>query len=176
MPKYEPNPFRTYTPEDVKRLRGSYNIEYSLANMGAQKLWRLFNEQPYIRSLGCSDGTLAIQFVEAGLQALYASGWNLAVNGTQDMYPDLGIYSSDNMAKLVERLNNALLRRDMIECSEGGAKRDWLVPIVCDIEAGFGSIWNTHEVAKSVIKSGCASFHIEDQASSVGRRCGPRVE
>jgi isocitrate lyase len=172
MPKYEPNPFRTYTPEDVKRLQGSYVMPNFLAEKGAQKLWDLFNTQPFVRALGAYNGAQAVASVRGGLQSIYLSGWMASGDGQAQTYPDMSLLSVDTFPKIVRRLNNALLRMDQIECQENGKpSRDWLVPIVADIESG-GGVLNAFEITKAMIESGASFCHVEDQSAQAGKKCG----
>jgi isocitrate lyase len=172
-PKYSPNTFRPYTPEDVKKLQGSFKIEYTLAKLGAKKLWDLFNIEPYVRALGCQTGNQAVKMVRGNSKAIYVSGWQVAAdaNLSGNTYPDQSLYPSNSVPALVKRINNALLRADQIEHSEGEVKRDWLVPIVADAEAGFGGPLNSFEMMKSMIEAGSSCVHYEDQLSSE-KRCG----
>lgn len=170
--KYLPNNFRPYSEADVKKLQGSYKIDYTIAKLGAEKLWHLFNSEPYVKALGAYTGAQATQMVRAGLKSIYLSGWQCAGDGNKSVYPDMGLYPVDSVPLLVEKINNALLRADQIEVSESGkASREWLVPIVADAEAGFGGTLNSYELMKSMIVAGAAGVHFEDQLASV-RRCG----
>ena len=165
---------RPYTAADVARLRGSYAIEHTVARLGAERLWKLMNEQEApVRALGALTGNQAVQQVRAGLQAIYVSGWQCAAdaNLAGEMYPDQSLYPADSVPKLVTRINNALLRADQIEHSEGGAQREWLAPIVADAEAGFGGPLNAFELMKGMIAAGAAGVHYEDQLASE-KKCG----
>lgn len=164
---------RPYTPADVERLRGSFPIEHSLARRGALKLWELLQTEPYINSLGAMSGNQAMQQVRAGLQAIYLSGWQVAAdaNTAGAMYPDQSLYPANAGPELARRINNALLRADQIEHSEGGATRDWLAPIVADAEAGFGGPLNCFEIMKAYIAAGAAGVHYEDQLAAE-KKCG----
>src|SRR5918992_4695379 len=140
---------RGYKPEDVHRLRGSVKIEHTLAKLGAEKLWTLLNERPYVNSLGASTGNQAVQQVRAGVPAIYLSGWQVAAdaNDSLQMYPDQSLYAVSSVPTVVKRINNALLRADQIQTMEaaGGKKAgdiDWLAPIVADAESGFGGVLN----------------------------------
>jgi isocitrate lyase len=135
---------RPYSPADVARLRGSVRIEYSLARMGAEKFWRQLHSEPVIAGLGCMSGNQAIQTVQAGLKAIYCSGWQVAgdANSAGEVYPDQSLYPVDSVPKMVERINNALLRTDQIHHMDGKSDIDWLVPIIADAEAGFGGNLN----------------------------------
>src|SRR5450631_1910176 len=164
---------RPYTSEDVARLRGSVHIEYSLARMGAEKFWRLLHSEPVIAGLGCMTGNQAIQTVQAGLKAIYCSGWQVAgdANTAGEVYPDQSLYPVDSVPKMVERINNALLRTNQIHHMDGNSDIDWLVPIVADAEAGFGGNLNAFELTKALIRAGAAAVHFEDQLSSA-KKCG----
>jgi len=164
---------RNYTPEEVKSLKGSYHIEYSIARMGAHKLWNLLQSEPYIKSLGALTGNQAMQQVRAGLKAIYLSGWQVAAdaNLSSKMYPDQSLYAVNSVPEVVRKINEALLRADQIEFLEGNVTRDWLVPIIADAEAGFGGVLNAYELMKSMIEAGAAGVHFEDQLASE-KKCG----
>ncbi|KAK9831679.1 hypothetical protein WJX74_005665 [Apatococcus lobatus] len=164
---------RPYTPQDVARLQGSVKIEHTLANRGAERLWSLMHEMPYVHSLGAMTGNQAMQQVRAGLPAIYCSGWQVAgdANTAGQVYPDQSLYPANAVPELVKRLNRALQRADQIEVAEGGAKRDWFAPIVADAEAGFGGPLNCFEMMKAMIEAGAAGVHFEDQLSSE-KKCG----
>src|ERR1700676_746219 len=164
---------RPYSTEDVARMRGSVKIEYSLARMGAEKFWRLLHSETVVAGLGCMTGNQAVQTVQAGLQAIYCSGWQVAgdANSAGEMYPDQSLYAVDSVPKMVERINNALLRTDQIHHMDGKSQIDWLAPIIADAEAGFGGNLNAFELTKAVIRAGAASVHFEDQLSSA-KKCG----
>lgn len=164
---------RPYTAKDVYRLRGTIKIEYSLARMSAEQLWRLMHQEPFIRALGALTGGQAVQMVQAGLQAIYLSGWQVAAdaNGAAQTYPDQSLYPVDSVPNLVRRLNNALLRADQIHHSQGKNGINWLAPIVADGESGFGGPLNTFELMKDMIAAGAAGVHLEDQLSSA-KKCG----
>lgn len=164
---------RPYTAEEVVRLRGSVNIEYSLARRGAEKLWNAIHQSSPVCGLGALTGNQAIQEVEAGLHAIYCSGWQVAgdANSAMTMYPDQSLYPVDSVPKMVKRLNNALLRTDQIQWMQGNTAKDWLVPIVADAEAGFGGNLNAYELMKGMIEAGAAGVHFEDQLSSA-KKCG----
>jgi isocitrate lyase len=164
---------RTYTAEDVVRLRGSVQIEFSLAKRGALKLWELLHSKEYVHTFGALTGAQAVQMVKAGLQAIYMSGWQVAADGNlaAQTYPDQSIYPSNSVPALVRRINNALLRADQIEWSEGKAGRDWLAPIVADAEAGFGGPIHAFELMKSMIDAGASGVHFEDQLAAE-KKCG----
>jgi len=159
---------RPYTPADVARLRGSVRIEYSLARMGAEKFWGLLHSETVVAGLGCMTGNQAVQTVQAGLKAIYCSGWQVAGDGNSagEMYPDQSLYPVDSVPKMVERINNALLRTDQIHHMDGKSQIDWLAPIIADAEAGFGGNLNAFELTKALFRAGAAGVHFEDQLSS----------
>lgn len=164
---------RNYTPEDVLKLSGSFRIQYTLATLGAERLWKLFESQDYVQALGALTGNQAIQQVKAGLQAIYLSGWQVAAdaNLSGQMYPDQSLYPANSVPHVVKRVNQALLRADEIHHSEGLHDRYWLAPIVADAEAGFGGALNAFELMKSMIEAGAAAVHFEDQLASE-KKCG----
>ncbi|MDE2349488.1 MAG: isocitrate lyase [Gammaproteobacteria bacterium] len=164
---------RPYSAHDVLKLQGSVRIEHTLARLGAEKLWRDLQREPVVAGLGCMTGNQAIQSVQAGLRAIYCSGWQVAgdANSAGEMYPDQSLYPVDSVPRMVERLNNALLRTDQIQHMEGRREIDWLVPIVADAEAGFGGNLNAFELMKAMIRAGAAGVHFEDQLSSA-KKCG----
>jgi isocitrate lyase len=164
---------RPYTPEDVLRLRGSVPITHTLAERGANRLWELLHSEPYINALGAVTGNQAMQMVRAGLKAIYLSGWQVAAdaNTAGAMYPDQSLYPANAAPELCRRINRTLQRADQIEHAEGGAKRDWFVPIVADAEAGFGGPLNSFEIMKAFIEAGAAGVHFEDQLASE-KKCG----
>jgi isocitrate lyase len=167
---------RPYAQADVERLRGSVHVEYTLARLGAERLWTLLQEEPYVAALGALTGNQAVQQVRAGLKAIYLSGWQVAAdaNTAGRMYPDQSLYPVDSVPAVVRRINAALLRADQIEWSERKGKtlgRHWLAPIVADAEAGFGGPLNAHELMKSMIEAGAAGVHFEDQLASE-KKCG----
>jgi isocitrate lyase len=165
---------RTYTADDVVALRGSVGEESTLARRGAERLWRQLHEEDYINALGALTGNQAVQQVKAGLQAIYLSGWQVAgdANLSGQTYPDQSLYPANSVPAVVRRINNALLRADQIDVSENGSPtRDWLAPIVADAEAGFGGPLNAYELMKSMIQSGAAGVHWEDQLASE-KKCG----
>ncbi|GAA4346813.1 isocitrate lyase [Hymenobacter saemangeumensis] len=164
---------RPYSPEDVVKLQGSIHIEYSLARQGAERLWELLHSQEYVAGLGALTGNQAVQEVQAGLQAIYLSGWQVAAdaNGAGHMYPDQSLYPVDSVPAVVRRINNALLRADQIQHLSGEGKTHWLAPIVADAEAGFGGNLNAFELMKMMIEAGAAGVHFEDQLSSA-KKCG----
>jgi isocitrate lyase len=164
---------RDYRPEDVVLLRGSVMVEHTLARRGAERLWRLLGEREVVAALGALSGGQAVQMVRAGLEAIYLSGWQVAAdaNLAEQVYPDQSLYPSSSAPALVRRLNNALRRADQVESVEGGASRDWLVPIVADAEAGFGGPLNAYELTMSMIEAGAAGVHFEDQLAAE-KKCG----
>jgi isocitrate lyase len=164
---------RTYSVEEVDRLRGSIRIEHTLARVGAERLWDLLYSDPYINALGAMSGNQAMQMVRGGLKAIYVSGWQCAAdaNLSGQMYPDQSLYPVNSVPMLVKRLNQALQRADQIEHSEGGAKHHWFAPIMADAEAGFGGPLNVFELMKSLVEAGAAGVHFEDQLASE-KKCG----
>jgi isocitrate lyase len=164
---------RNYTAEEVVKLRGSVMIEQTLARRGAERLWKQLHEGDFVRSFGALTGAQAVQMVKAGLQAIYLSGWQVAgdMNLASQTYPDQSLYPANSVPQVVKRLNNALLRADQIEWSEGKQGRDWLVPIVADAEAGFGGPLNAFELMKAMIEAGAAGVHFEDQLAAE-KKCG----
>ena len=164
---------RLYTEEDVERLQGSVRVSYTLAEMGARKLWELLHTEPYVAALGALTGNQAMQQVRAGLKAIYLSGWQVAAdaNLAEQVYPDQSLYPTTSAPALVRRLNNALRRADQIEAAEGESGRYWFAPIVADAEAGFGGPLNAFELMKSFIEAGAAGVHFEDQLASE-KKCG----
>src|ERR1700730_988157 len=166
---------RPYTPEDVLRLRGSIHIEHSLARMGAERLWELLQTDPYINALGAMTGNQAVQQVQAGLKAIYVSGWQVAAdaNNAGTMYPDQSLYPADSVPNLCRRINNALHRADQLHHAEGKVApgQTWFAPLIADAEAGFGGTLNAFELMKGMIEAGAACVHFEDQLSSA-KKCG----
>ena len=164
---------RDYSAEDVVKLRGSVLIEHTLARVGAEKLWRLVNEEQPVCALGALTGNQAIQEIQAGLKAIYCSGWQVAGDGNSagQMYPDQSLYPVDSVPKMIERINNAFLRTDEIHALNGDDSIDWIAPIVADAEAGFGGNLNAFELMKHMIRAGAAGVHFEDQLSSA-KKCG----
>ena len=164
---------RPYTSEDVERLRGSVQVEHTLARLGAERLWALLQHEDYVPALGALTGGQAVQMVKAGLKAIYLSGWQVAAdaNLAGQTYPDQSLYPSNSGPALVKRLNNALLRADQIHAAEGDLETHWLAPIVADAEAGFGGSLDAFEVMKAMIEAGAAGVHFEDQLSSE-KKCG----
>ncbi len=164
---------RKYPASEVVRLRGSIQLHYTLAEMGATRLWHLLKTEPFIRALGAMTGNQAVEMVAAGLKAIYASGWQVAgdANDALQMYPDQSLYPVSSMPNLVKKLNNALVRADQIQHMQGKSDIYWFAPIVADAEAGFGGPLNTFELCKALIEAGAASIHLEDQLSSL-KKCG----
>jgi len=164
---------RPYRPADVERLRGSVQVEYTLATLGAQRLWRLLHTEPYLPTLGAMTGTQAVQMVAAGLPAVYASGWQVAAdaNDAAQTYPDQSLYPADSMPHLVRRINNAFRREDEKQHALGKEDVYWYAPVVADGEAGFGGNLNVFELTKALIDAGTAGLHLEDQLASV-KKCG----
>jgi isocitrate lyase len=164
---------RSYSAADVDRLRGSIHVEHSLARQGAEKFWRMVNSEPVVSALGALTGNQAVQEVQAGLKAIYCSGWQVAGDGNSagEMYPDQSLYPVDSVPKMVERINNALLRTDQIHHMNGDHSIDWMAPIIADAEAGFGGNLNAFELTKGMIRAGAAAVHFEDQLSSA-KKCG----
>ena len=164
---------RPYSAEDVVRLRGSVQIEHTLARRGAEKLWKLVNEEPFVPCLGALTGGQAVQQVKAGIKAIYLSGWQVAADGntSETMYPDQSLYAVNSVPSMVRRINNAFKRADEIQWQKGGGDIDYFAPIVADAEAGFGGVLNAHELMKGMIEAGAAGVHFEDQLASV-KKCG----
>jgi malate synthase len=164
---------RTYHRADVERLRGSVRIEHTLAALGANRLWELLHERPYVAALGAFTGTQAVQMVKAGLEAIYLSGWQVAAdaNDAGQTYPDQSLYPASSVPTVVRRINRALQRADQIEHSEGRDGVRWFAPIVADAEAGFGGPLNAYELMKAMIEAGAAAVHFEDQVASE-KKCG----
>jgi isocitrate lyase len=171
---------RPYSSNDVKRLQGTFGVEYTISKLRSQKLWNLLNDQPYINTLGSLSGNHAVQHAKAGLKAIYLSGWQVAAdaNSAGEMYPDQSLYPYDSVPRLIRAMNNALARADQIqqmELLEGKLQpselRDYAMPIVADGEAGFGGPLNVFELTKKMIDAGAAAIHLEDQLSSE-KKCG----
>lgn len=164
---------RPYTSADVNKLRGSFKVSYTLAEMGAQRLWELLHSEELVAALGALTGGQAVQQVRAGLSAIYVSGWQVAADGNSagQTYPDQSLYPVDSVPRVVKRINQALLRADQIEHAEGRSRRHWLAPIVADAEAGFGGPLSAFELMKSMIDAGAAGVHFEDQLASE-KKCG----
>ena len=167
------NVVRPYTAEEVVKLSGSYKIDYSIARMGAERLWNLLHSEHFVAGLGALTGNQAVQEVQAGLSAIYLSGWQVAAdaNLAGSMYPVQSLYPANSVPDVVKRINNALLRRDQIQCITNETNIHWLVPIVADAEAGFGGNLNAFELMKAMIEAGAAGVHFEDQLSSA-KKCG----
>ena len=164
---------RPYSAADVERIRGSIQIDYTLARMGAERLWELLQAEPYVAALGAMTGNQAIQQVRAGLKAIYVSGWQVAAdaNDAGQMYPDQSLYPVNSVPSLVGRINNALLRADQVHHAEGKSDVYWFAPLIADAEAGFGGTLNAFELMKAMIEAGAACVHFEDQLSSA-KKCG----
>jgi isocitrate lyase len=164
---------RNYTAEDVVRLRGSVQIEHTLAKRGSEKLWNLLQTEPFVNALGALTGNQAMQQVKAGLKAIYLSGWQVAgdANLAGEMYPDQSLYPANSVPMVVKRINNTFLRADQIQWAEGKDDTDFFAPIVADAEAGFGGVLNAYELMKSMIEAGASGVHFEDQLASV-KKCG----
>ena len=169
---------RLYSPRDVQKLRGTVNIEYSLARQGAEKLWKYLNEDDFVQTFGVLTGNQAVQHAKAGLKAVYISGWQVAAdaNTSGNTYPDQSLYPVDSVPKLVKRINSALLRADQVETMErfenkGVTSDDRMLPILADAESGFGGPLNVFELMKAMIEAGAAGVHFEDQLASE-KKCG----
>ena len=168
---------RDYSAADVYRLRGSVQVEHSIARSGAEKLWKMCSERPFVNSLGALTGNQAMQQVKAGVPAVYLSGWQVAAdaNDSLSMYPDQSLYATTSVPTVVKRINNALMRADQIQHMENfdndTGRIDFMAPIVADAEAGFGGVLNAHELMKAMIEAGAAGVHFEDQLASV-KKCG----
>lgn len=164
---------RPYSPKDVAKLRGSIRVEHTLARLGAERLWWLLHNETYVPALGALTGNQAVQQVQAGLKAIYLSGWQVAAdaNGAGQMYPDQSLYPADSVPNVVRRINNTLMRADQIHHLDGKNGVYWLAPIVADAEAGFGGTLNAFELMKAMIDAGAACVHFEDQLSSA-KKCG----
>ena len=164
---------RNYTAEEVVNLRGSVQIDHTLAKRGSEKLWNLLHTEPFVNALGALTGNQAMQQVKAGLKAIYLSGWQVAgdANLAGEMYPDQSLYPANSVPMVVKRINNTFQRADQIQWSEGKNDVDFFAPIVADAEAGFGGVLNAFELMKSMIEAGAAGVHFEDQLASV-KKCG----
>jgi isocitrate lyase len=164
---------RPYSAEEVVRLRGSIQLDHTLARMGAERLWKLLHEEPFVRALGALTGNQAVQMVQAGLKAIYLSGWQVAgdANDALTMYPDQSLYPVTSVPTVLRKINNALVRADQIQHMEGKDDVYYFAPIVADAEAGFGGPLNTFELIKGMIEAGAAGVHLEDQLSSL-KKCG----
>ncbi len=164
---------RPYDREEVERLRPSVRVQYTLATRGAERLWELLQEDGFVRSLGALTGNQAVQQVQAGLRAIYVSGWQVAAdaNGAAQMYPDQSLYPANSVPALVRAINNSLLRADQVWRLQGKPPQEWLVPVIADAEAGFGGMLNAFEIMKAMIEAGASAVHFEDQLSSA-KKCG----
>lgn len=164
---------RTYSAEEVVKLQGSLLLDHTLARLGANKLWKLFENENYIKALGAMSGNQAVQQIHAGLKAVYVSGWQVAgdANDSMQTYPDLSLYPVQSVPHLIQRINNALTRADQIDHLHNKEQFDWFAPIIADAEAGFGGPLNAFELVKAMIEAGVAAIHLEDQLSSL-KKCG----
>ena len=164
---------RAYAAADVVRLRGTVQVEHTLARLGAEKLWRHMASMPFVNALGALTGNQAMQQVRAGLKAIYLSGWQVAgdANLAGEMYPDQSLYPANSVPQVIKRINNTLMRADQLHHAEGDDSIDWLQPIVADAEAGFGGVLNAFELMKNMISAGAAGVHFEDQLAAA-KKCG----
>jgi isocitrate lyase len=164
---------RPYSGDDVARLRGSFTVEHTLADMGARRLWDLLNTEDYVHSLGALTGNQAMQQVKAGLKAIYLSGWQVAAdaNLSRQMYPDQSLYASNSVPDVIRRINNTLKRADELHYAEGDTSTYWMAPIVADAEAGHGGVLHAYELMKAMIEAGAAGVHFEDQLAAE-KKCG----
>lgn len=164
---------REYAADDIAGVRGSVRVAHTLADIGSRRLWNLLNRDEPVRALGAMTGAQAVQQVKAGLEAIYLSGWQVAAdaNLAGKTYPDQSLYPANSVPQVVRRINEALMRADEIECSEGGKEREWFAPIVADAEAGFGGILNAYELMRAMIEAGASGVHFEDQLASE-KKCG----
>ena len=164
---------RPYSQKDVEKLRGTADIQYTLAERGSRKLWYKLKELPYVSSLGALTGNQALQQAKAGLVAVYLSGWQVAAdaNTTDEMYPDQSLYNTESVPRILKKINNTFIRADQIQHMEGKENIDYFLPIIADAESGFGGVLNTHEVFKHMIREGASGVHLEDQLSSA-KKCG----
>ena len=164
---------RPYSSSDVYKLKGTVQVDYSIAKLGASRLWKLLNEEDYVFTLSAVTGNQAIEQVKAGLKAIYVSGWQVAadMNNSLQMYPDQSLYTADSVPALVKRINNSLIRADQIHHLKDDHSTYWLAPLVADAEAGFGGVLNTFEIMKNMIDAGASAVHFEDQLASV-KKCG----
>ncbi|MCA6068988.1 isocitrate lyase [Chryseobacterium sp. RG1] len=164
---------RPYTAEEVLKLRGSYKLDYTIATEMSKKFWNKLNTQDFVAGLGALTGNQAVQEVDAGLEAIYLSGWQVAAdaNLSGEMYPDQSLYPANSVPSVVKKINNALIRADQVQSVNGGSEKEYLVPIIADAEAGFGGNLNAYELMKQMIEAGAAAVHFEDQLSSA-KKCG----
>ncbi|MEK7691198.1 MAG: isocitrate lyase, partial [Bdellovibrionota bacterium] len=164
---------RPYSADEVIKLRPSVQIDYTLAEMGSQRLWELMQKDPYVATMGAITGAQAVQMVRGGLKAIYLSGWQVAADGnlSSQTYPDQSLYPSNSVPAMVKRINNALMRADQIQTSEGKRDTYWYAPILADAEAGFGGPLHAFELMKSMLEAGAAGVHFEDQLASE-KKCG----
>jgi isocitrate lyase len=164
---------RPYSTSDVQRLQGSIAVRHTIAELAAEKLWELLNQEEYVAALGALTGNQAVQMAKAGLKAIYVSGWQVAAdaNSAGQMYPDQSLYPVDSVPNVVRKINAALLRADQIEHAEGKGNHDWVVPLVADAEAGFGGPLNAFELMKAMVEAGAGGVHFEDQLASE-KKCG----
>ena len=164
---------RPYSQKDVEKLRGTADIQYTLAESGSIKLLCKLKELPYVSSLGALTGNQALQQAKAGLDAVYLSGWQVAAdaNTTDEMYPDQSLYNTESVPRILKKINNTFIRADQIQHMEGKENIDYFLPIIADAESGFGGVLNTHEVFKHMIREGASGVHLEDQLSSA-KKCG----
>jgi len=164
---------RPYTSQQVEKLRGSFQVDHTLARIGAERLWWLLHHEEYVPALGALTGNQAVQMVQAGLKAIYLSGWQVAAdaNNAGHMYPDQSLYPADSVPVVARRINNSLMRADQIHHMDGKNGVYWMAPIIADAEAGFGGTLNAYELMKAMIEAGAACVHFEDQLSSA-KKCG----
>ena len=164
---------RPYSQKDVEKLRGTADIQYTLAERGSRNLWYKLKELPYVSALGALTGNQALQQAKAGLDAVYLSGWQVAAdaNTTDEMYPDQSLYNTESVPRILKKINNTFIRADQIQHMEGKENIDYFLPIIADAESGFGGVLNTHEVFKHMIREGASGVHLEDQLSSA-KKCG----
>ncbi len=164
---------RPYTGADVELLRGNLKIEYTFAKEGAERLWKLLSQEHFIRAMGAMTGCQAVQQVQAGLKAIYLSGWQVAAdaNDALETYPDQSLYPVSSVPQVIRRINKAFMRADQIQHMDKTGNIDWFVPVIADAEAGFGGPLNAFELVKSMIEAGAAGIHLEDQLSSL-KKCG----
>ncbi|MCW5933844.1 MAG: isocitrate lyase, partial [Fimbriimonadia bacterium] len=164
---------RPYKAEDVARMRGSVLIQQTLADIGARRLWDLMHTEPYVAALGAMTGTQAVQMVQAGLKAIYLSGWQVAADANLlgHTYPDMSLYPVNSVPMIVKRINNAFKREDEKQHAQGRSDHHWFAPIIADAEAGFGGVLHAFELTKALIEAGAAGVHFEDQLASA-KKCG----